>query len=87
MGGKGSGRQTVSHEEFRRAVLRKAWTLTGEQLNGSSTDRYKTAEALVLKDMAQKIEAQQDINMTLTQEERSILDKYSAFNRLAQGQG
>lgn len=85
MGGKGSGRQTVSHEEFRRAVLRKAWTLTGEQLHGNSMDRYKTAEALVLKDMAQKIEAQQDISLTLSQEERSILDKYSHANRIASG--
>ena len=81
MGNKNSGRRVRTDEQLRRDTIQKAWQLTHERLTGSDLKRFSTAEALCLKDMVSKVEAKQDIGLTLTQEEQDILKRYADRSR------
>lgn len=81
MGNSNSGRRVRTDEQLRRDTLQKAWILTHERLNSQDVKRYDTAKDLVLKDLVTKIDAKQSIGLTLTEEEKSILQRYSERSR------
>lgn len=73
-GNKNSGRRTVGQTDLRRRAIQKAWELTSQQLDGTDPKRYDTAVTIASKDMT--IKTMNETNLTITQEEQSILDRY-----------
>ena len=51
-----SGRRARSVEQKHLDVIDKAWELTMQMLDSSSSERFKTAKDIVLKDVVTKIE-------------------------------